>query len=137
MAKLHRAIVKSSEYGLYALLLGQPTTGLLMKLLSGRSFALFTWRVPPLLVRDEALQAAFNFSHEAGAWVLGALAVGHAAAALFHHFVLRDDVLATMAPVIATASKQGLETGITLQPGNKCGPPTVLVTRRAGSDPSA
>ena len=136
MAKLHHAIVKSSEYGLYALLLGQPTTGLLMTLLSGRPFALFTWRFPPLLIRDETLQAAFHFSHEAGAWVLGALAVGHAAAALFHHFVLRDDVLATMAPVIATASKQGLETGITLQPGNKGGPLTVLVTRRADSDPS-
>jgi hypothetical protein len=53
--------------------------------------------------RDLTLQAAFHFSHELGAWALAGLAVGHAAAALFHHFVLRDDVLESMAPVIAMA----------------------------------
>jgi hypothetical protein len=31
------------------------------------------------------------------------LVVGHAAAALFHHFVLRDDVLQCMAPVVPAA----------------------------------
>jgi cytochrome b561 len=103
MTKLHRATVKLSEYGLYALLLGQPATGLLTTLLGGRPFALFLWRFPPLMPRDEMLQAAFHFSHELGAWALGVLAVGHAAAALFHHFVLRDHVLESMAPVIATA----------------------------------
>jgi cytochrome b561 len=50
--------------------------------------------------RDEMLRAAFHLSHELGAWALAALAVSHAAAALFHHFVLRDDVLECMAPVI-------------------------------------
>ena len=56
------------------------------------------------------LQAALHFSHELGAWALAALAVGHAAVALFH-FVLRDDVLECMAPVIAKACpKQELAT---------------------------
>ena len=37
---------------------------------------------------------------------------GHAAVALFHHFVLRDDALECMAPVIATArpGKSGQQT---------------------------
>jgi cytochrome b561 len=100
MTKLHRATVKLSEYGLYALLLGQPATGLLTTLFGGRPFALFGWQFSPLLPRDETLQVAFHLSHEIGAWTLGALAVCHAAAALFHHFVLRDDVLECMAPVI-------------------------------------
>jgi cytochrome b561 len=37
--------------------------------------------------RDEMLQAVFHFSHELGAWALAGLALGHAVAALFHHFV--------------------------------------------------
>jgi len=100
MTRRHRATIKLSEYALYALLLGQPATGLLITLLGGRPFALFWWPVSPLLPRNEALQAAFHLSHEIGAWALAALSVSHAAAALFHHFVLRDDVLECMAPVI-------------------------------------
>ena len=102
MTKLHCASVKLSEYGLYALLLGQPATGLLTTLLGGRPFDLFFWRLPSPFPEDEMLQAAFYFSHELGAWALAALVVSHAAVALFHHFVLRDDVLECMAPVIAT-----------------------------------
>jgi superoxide oxidase len=100
MTKLHRATVRLSEYGLYALLLGQPATGLLTTFFGGRPFALFLWGFPPLVPRDEMLRAAFHLSHELGAWALGVLAVSHAAAALFHHFVLRDDVLEGMAPVM-------------------------------------
>jgi len=111
MTKLQRATVKMSEYGLYVLLLGQPATGLLTTLLGGRPFDLFFWRFPPIMPRDEMLKAALHFSHELGAWALAALAVGHAAVALFHHFVLRDDVLECMAPVIAKARpKQELAT---------------------------
>jgi cytochrome b561 len=100
MTKPHRTTVKLSEYGLYALLLIQPATGLLTTLFGGRPFALFLWQVPPLMPRDLTLQAAFHLSHELGAWTLAALTVSHAAAALFHHYVLRDDVLECMAPVM-------------------------------------
>ena len=100
MTKLHRTTVKLSEYGLYALLLLQPATGLLTTLFGGRPFALFFWRLPPFVPRAEMLRAAFHLSHELGAWALAVLAVGHAAAALFHHIVLRDDVLECMAPVM-------------------------------------
>jgi superoxide oxidase len=103
MTKLHRATVKLTEYGLYALLIGQPTTGLLATLFGGRPFALYFWQLPSLMPRDVTLQAAFHFSHELGAWALAVSVVGHAAAALFHHFVLRDDVLESMAPAIAMA----------------------------------
>src|SRR4249920_2790182 len=79
MTKLHRATVKLSEYGLYALLLGQPVTGLLTTLFGGRPFALLLWQFSPLIPRDEMLRAAFHLSHELGAWALAALAVSHAA----------------------------------------------------------
>jgi superoxide oxidase len=100
---LHRAGVKLSEYALYALLLGQPVTGMLTTLFGGRPFALFVWPIPQLISRHDMLRAAFHFSHELGAWTLATLVAGHAGMALFHHFVLRDDVLECMAPVIAAA----------------------------------
>ena len=99
MTRLHRATVKCSEYVLYALLLAQPSTGLLTTLLSGRPFALYAWQFPAL-VRHDMLRAVFHQSHELGAWALAALTLSHAAAALFHHFVLRDDVLERMAPIM-------------------------------------
>jgi cytochrome b561 len=71
----------------------------LATIFGGRPFALFLWRFPPLAARDETLQAAFHLSHELGAWALAILTIGHAGAALFHHFVVRDDVLECMAPV--------------------------------------
>ena len=113
MTKLHRATVKLSEYGLYALLLGQPATGMLATVFSGRPFALFFWGISPLMPRHEMLRAAFLLSHEVGAWALAALVVGHGAAALFHHFVLRDDVLECMAPAIRRPDPSGrLVTGL-------------------------
>jgi cytochrome b561 len=106
ITKVHRAIVQMSEYILYALLLVQPATGLGMALFNGRAFALFLWRVPQLLHQNKAMSAAFHSAHEIGAWTLAALATVHALAALFHHFVLRDDVLHCMAPVIPTAPRK-------------------------------
>src|SRR6516162_3668981 len=122
MTKLHRATVKLSEYGLYALLLGQPATGLLATVVSGRPFALFFWGISPLMPRHEILRAAFLLSHEIGAWALAALVVGHAAAALFHHFVLRDDVLECMAPAIRRPDPSGrLVTGHVVPARNAIG----------------
>jgi len=110
--KPHRVVVQASEYGLYALLLFQPATGLCATLFSGRSFALFLWQIPQLMPQDKALGGAFHSMHELGAWALAALAAGHAAAALIHHFVLRDDVLMCMAPAItATRGERLLSSG--------------------------
>jgi cytochrome b561 len=102
MTKLYRTVVPISEYSLCALLLAQPVTGLGATLFSGRPFALFWWQIPQLIPEDQALRATFHLAHEVGAWVLGALIAGHAAGALIHHLILRDDVLECMAPAIRT-----------------------------------
>jgi len=59
-----------------------------------------------VMPRDEMLKAVFHSSHELGAWILALAVAGHAAVALFHHFIRRDDVLACMAPVIAKPSPE-------------------------------
>jgi superoxide oxidase len=142
MTKLHRATVKLSEYGLYALLLGQPATGLLTTLFGGRPFALFLWQLQPLVPRDEMLRAAFHLSHELGAWALAVLAVSHAATALFHHFVLRDDVLECMAPVmqrhVPSRSSQPVSSFCPeTHSGNRGDSLAVLLTRRSNADEAA
>jgi superoxide oxidase len=100
MTPLHQLGARLSEYALYALLLIQPATGLAQTILRGRPFEVFAWSIPPLVARDVGLVGIFRAAHEIGAWCLFALAGLHAAAALVHHFVLRDDVLEAMAPAL-------------------------------------
>jgi len=99
MTPLHQLGARLSEYGLYALLLIQPATGLAQTILRGRPFEVFAWSIPPLVARDVGLVGIFRTGHEIGAWCLFVLAALHAVAALVHHFILRDDVLEAMAPV--------------------------------------
>jgi cytochrome b561 len=100
MGALHRAVAKASEYALYALLLVQPITGMAQTLLRGRAFDLFLVHIGPLIPREPALMSLVHDVHEAGGWALLSLVGVHAAAALFHHFVLRDGVLTSMAPML-------------------------------------
>ena len=97
--KIHGAFIQVS---LVELLLSQPASGLGATVFSGRQFVLFVWQIPQLMPENATLQVTFYLVHEYGAWALGTLIAGHAAAALIHHFVLRDDVLQCMAPVIKT-----------------------------------
>jgi cytochrome b561 len=99
MTPLHQLVARLSEYGLYALLLIQPATGLVQTIFRGRPFEVFAWTIPQLVARDMPVVGIFHLAHEIGAWCLFALASLHAAAALVHHFILRDDVLEAMAPV--------------------------------------
>ena len=83
---------------LYAMLLAQPVLGLLTAWTDGKELLLpFTQIViPPLLSPDEALAHRFEDLHElignAFYWVVGL----HVAAALYHHFIRRDDTLRRM-----------------------------------------
>src|SRR6201987_5962816 len=99
MTPLHQLGARLSEYGLYALLLIQPVTGLAQTIWRGRPFEVFASSIPPLVARDLALVGIFRTAHEIGAWCLFALAGLHAAAGLVPHFILRDDLLETMALV--------------------------------------
>ena len=105
MPNVQRSLVRLSECGLYALLLAQPLSGLGMSLLLGHPFPLFMMQVPQLLEEKTELWTAAYRVHDAGALALGALAAGHAVAALVHYFYIRDDALQCMAPVITTAPR--------------------------------
>ena len=98
MPKLQQSIAKANEYGLYALLLVQPITGLGNVLFHGRAFSLLIWEVPALLESNPAIRGLFVETHEFGAKALVVLIGLHAGAALFHGLVLRDGVLHRMLP---------------------------------------
>ena len=102
MTQLHRTLVQVSEYCLYALLVLQPTIGFGAMLTRGRSFTLFWGHVPPLIPHYPTVEAILFSLHRVGAWALGLLITAHAVNALVCHFVIRDNTLARMAPVLRT-----------------------------------
>lgn len=84
---------------LYALLFAVPLVGIWLAFLRGNAvdfFGLFT--VPSPVPVDRAAARQVQEIHEWLANGLIAVAALHAAAALWHHFVRRDDVLARMLP---------------------------------------
>jgi cytochrome b561 len=106
MTLAHRSLVQTSEYCLYALLAIQPLTGFGAVLTRGHSFTLFWGHVPPLIRHYPAVEAALFVLHRLGAWSFILLITGHAFHALLRHFVIRDNTLRRMAPVLAAAPSQ-------------------------------
>jgi cytochrome b561 len=98
MPKLQQWVAKANEYGLYALLVAQPISGLGNVVFRGHRFTLFIWQVPALVEPNPAIRSVFVAAHEFGGKALLALIALHAGAALFHRFVLRDRVLQRMLP---------------------------------------
>jgi len=89
---------------LYVLLIVQPLTGWAIYSLSPYKASFFgLFPIPDLPFMDDlagnaAAKELLEGAHGAGAALFAALIVLHAAAALKHHFVMRDDVLLRMAP---------------------------------------
>ena len=85
---------------LYALIFAIPLSGWLYDSASGlRPFRWFgLLQMPKLSVPDERLRALSHFAHEWGFWLLIAVVLAHASAALYHHLFQRDATLARMLP---------------------------------------
>jgi cytochrome b561 len=93
-----RLSARLMHFALYLLMLGMPLLGWLLLSAEGEPVRLLGWQLPALLAPSEALAEAFEELHEAGA-VVGYFLIGfHAAAALFHHYRVRDDTLRRMLP---------------------------------------
>ena len=84
---------------LYALLLAIPFSGWAFNSAAGYPLQWFgLFNLPALVGRDADLRVTVRDLHEALFWSLVAVTVLHAAAALYHHAVLRDATLARMLP---------------------------------------
>ncbi len=98
MPRLQQVIAKANEYGLYALLVLQPLTGLGDTLFRGHPFVLFGLTAPRLFKPEKAVFHALHAAHELGAIALALLIALHAGATILHGLVLRDGVLQRMLP---------------------------------------
>ena len=94
-----RTAARSVESMLYGLLLLQPILGLLYSNAhGGRTGLFFVLHLPPLIQRNDELAEQLLLAHEVVANLLLAIIALHAAAALFHHFIRRDEILNRMLP---------------------------------------
>jgi cytochrome b561 len=96
---IQKVAARVAEYLLYALLLIQPILGILYINARGRRVDFFfLGALPPIVGPDKVLAKQAVAAHDIAAYVLLTFIGLHAAAALFHHFVRRDDVLKAMLP---------------------------------------
>jgi cytochrome b561 len=96
---IQKVAARVAEYFLYALLLIQPILGILYINARGRRVDFFfLGELPPIVGPDKVLAKQAVAAHDIVAYVLLTFIGLHAAAALFHHFVRRDDVLNAMLP---------------------------------------
>lgn len=98
MAPWERLGARLGHMGLYALMVVIPVDGILLSQTGGRAVSVLGWTLPTVIGKSEFMHEVFEEAHEAMAWVLAALIVVHVAAALKHHFIVKDDVLRRMLP---------------------------------------
>ena len=83
---------------LYAFMIGMPLLGWVAVSAKGAPIEFFGWHLPMLIAQDRDLYDSLKEVHEvigtAGYYLIGL----HAAAALFHHYVMRDNTLVRMLP---------------------------------------
>lgn len=99
MPRWERAAAHAGHAALYLLLFAQPIVGLLHGFASGFPTVLFfVFTLPSPLAADRELTSLFGAAHFYLGWTFLAVVAIHVAAALRHHFLLKDDVLSRMLP---------------------------------------
>jgi cytochrome b561 len=92
-------VARALQWLLYALMLAVPATGIVLAFARGQSVPLFGLaEIPSPWARDRAFARSVKEVHEMVANTLLILAALHAAAALLHHYVLKDRTLLRMLP---------------------------------------
>lgn len=89
-------LAKLGHLALYGIMIGMPLVGWLLLSAAGKPIPFFGLELPALIGPDKALAGQIKEVHEfvgnLGYFLIG----GHAAAALFHHYIKRDNTLLRM-----------------------------------------
>jgi len=94
-----RIASKGTHYLLYALLVVEIVLGFTFRWGAGRPMEFFGLGIPPMISEiSRPLRHDLRQFHEWIGWAIVIAAVIHAAAALYHHYVLKDRVLQRMLP---------------------------------------
>ncbi len=115
LPKWQRVIAAATHYLLYMLMFAIPLSGWLMSSAKGFQTVYFgILPIPDLLQKNADLGDALRNVHEFLNWLMISVVALHAAAALKHHFIDKDDVLRRMLP-----AKRQSQTSIPSTPLNE------------------
>jgi len=90
---------KAVHYLLYLLLAGEAVLGFVLRWSGNEAMSFFGLLIaPPFSAFSKAAHHSIGEAHEFIGWAIIVLAAAHAAAAMFHHLVVRDAVLTRMLP---------------------------------------
>ena len=98
IARWQDITAKAVQAMLYALMFCMPLLGWLSLSAAGKPIPFYGWQLPALIAQNKDLAETFKSIHEAGATVIYFLVGTHAIAALYHHYLLRDNTLRRMLP---------------------------------------
>jgi cytochrome b561 len=94
-----RVLANLTHAGLYILLFALPLSGWMMSSARGFPVSWFGFiQLPDLVPKNKPLYEAMLETHETLVWALFTIVFLHVAAALKHHFLLKDNVLRRMLP---------------------------------------
>jgi cytochrome b561 len=91
-------LASGTHVALYAFMVVMPILGWFALSAAGKPIPFFGVRLPALLAENKQLASQFKEIHESIGTVGYFLVGAHALAALFHHFITRDDTLTRMLP---------------------------------------
>jgi cytochrome b561 len=92
---------KAVHYLLYAMLVAEAVLGFVLRWAGDESMSFFGLLIPPPFAPfSKAAHHQIGELHELNGYAIVILAAAHAAAALYHHYVLRDRVLSRMLPSV-------------------------------------
>jgi superoxide oxidase len=95
-ARWQNFLARLVHLALYAFMLGMPLAGWLMRSAEGDPVPFYGFELPALIGPDKALAESIEELHvtvgELGYYLIGL----HAAAALYHHYLVKDNTLARM-----------------------------------------
>ncbi|MEZ5788086.1 MAG: cytochrome b [Xanthobacteraceae bacterium] len=94
---MQRLGAHATHWALYALLIIQPIVGWIATSAYRAPISVFwLFELPPIWAEDRPFSETMFFVHRMLGLTIAALVLVHIAAALYHHFVRRDDVLLRM-----------------------------------------
>jgi cytochrome b561 len=96
--KIQQLAAKLLHLALYVLMIAMPLSGYLLLSAAGKPIPFFGLELPALIDTDKELAKQIKEVHEfvgsAGYFLIGA----HFVAALYHHFIVRDNTMTRMLP---------------------------------------
>lgn len=98
MPKWQMTLAHLTHLGLYVAMLAMPITGMLMSMYGGRGVSVFgLFGLPSVVGIDRQMAKVMNGLHTGMVfYVLVFLVIAHVGGALYHQFVMKDDLMSVM-----------------------------------------